>query len=394
MDGPGVRGRRLSSGNLAVLLTWAVAVLSVLTGLANIGTTGLDGPLSTVVPPAIQRTAGFSGTLTGFLMVASAYGMRRRLRAAWYTTAVLLPVAAVQGVAQSTVLSVPLVALSLAALPPTVFARGQFDRHLDLSTTQVAAAGAIVALQVYGTVGTYVLRDEFQNVYTVLDAFYYTLVTASTVGYGDAAPTSQAARLFGLSVVVFGTASFAAALGALVVPAIEARVAGALGRHYDRQLRLMENHVIVLGYGDLTAPLLNELVARPDVDVVVVTADERAAARLGDRDVAVVTGDPSDESALGRAEIEDARAVVAATNDDGADALAVLTASQLNSDARVVAAATDRENVEKLRRAGADTVISPAEIGGHLLVLSAMGEEGTEEMVEGMLARETLDGDG
>jgi len=394
MSGSGGERRRLSSGQFAVWLTWAVAVLSVLTGLANLGTTGLDGPLSTLVPREIQRTAGFSGTLTGFLMVASAVGMRRRLRAAWYSTAVLLPVTAVQGVAQSTVLSVPLVALSLAALPTTVLARSQFDRRLDLSTTQVAAGGAIVAFQVYGTVGTYALREEFQNVNTLLDAFYYTLVTASTVGYGDAAPTSQGARLFGLSVVVLGTASFAAALGALVVPAIEARVAGALGRHYDRQLRLMEDHVIVLGYGDLTAPLLNELHERDGVDVVVVTPDERAAARLTDRDVAVVSGDPSDEASLGRAEIEDARAVVAATNDDGADALAVLTASQLNPDVRVVAAATDRENVEKLRRAGADTVISPAEIGGHLLVLSAMGEDGTEELVDGMLARETLDGGG
>ncbi len=61
-----------------------------------------------------------------------------------------------------------------------------------------------------------------------------------------------------------------------------------------------------------------------------------------------------------RAGIEDAVAVVAATNDDAQDALAILTAQTLNPEVNIVAAATDRENIEKLRRAGADTVISPA----------------------------------
>lgn len=368
--------RRLAAARLAVWLTTAVALLSVVTGIANVGTTQFTGPLSEMVPLVVQRTAGFTGAFTGFLMVASVLGMRRRLRAAWYSTVVLLPVTAAQGVLQSSPLSYPLVVLSLLSLPTVVLSRHQFDREIDLTTTQFAAAMALVAVQAYGTVGSYALRDEFDGLRTLVDAFYYTLVTASTVGYGDVTPTTAVARLFGMSVVVLGTASFAVALGALLGPLIEARLATALGRMTERQLDLLENHVIVLGYGDLTEPILQELDGQ--VDFVVVTPDATVAAQLDDRGYNVLTADPSDEEPIRRVGIDDARAVVVATNEDAPDALAVLTARALAPDVRIVAAASDRENVAKLRRAGADAVVSPAVIGGHLLVEEALGGDQAE----------------
>jgi len=305
---------------------------------------------------------------------------------------VLLPVSALQGLvqtAQLSVLSLPLVALSLVTLPTLLVNRRRFDRPLDLSTAQLAAGAALLGAQVYGTVGTWALREEFANVSTLTDAFYYTLVTASTVGYGDVTPTSERATLFGMSVVLLGTASFAVALGTLLGPAIEKRLAEALGNMTEEQLNLLENHVVVLGYGDLTEPILEELADA--VDFVVVTPDQETATRLQQRDIAVLTDDPSDEAPLKRAGIDDARAVVAATNDDAQDPLGILTARALNPDLNIVAAATDRENVEKLRRAGADTVISPAVIGGHLLVQSALGREGMENVANHLLDVEAED---
>ena len=235
----------------------------------------------------------------------------------------------------------------------------------------------------YGTVGTWALREEFTNVETLTDAFYYTLVTASTVGYGDVTPASERATLYGMSVVVIGTASFAIALGSLLGPAIEKRFSEVLGNMTDAQLDLLEDHVVVLGFGDLTEPILDELV--DEAEFVVVTPDQETAARLQQRDIPVLTDDPSDEAPLERAGIHEARAVVAATNDDAQDALGILTARALNPEVNIVAAATDRENVEKLRRAGADTVISPAVIGGHLLVQSALGREGMEHVADHLL---------
>lgn len=360
-------------GRVTVGLVMAVALLSLVTGIANIGSQTVFGPLAAFVPTSIQRTAGFTGALTGFLMMTSALGLRRGLRVAWTSTVVLLPVTAIQGLVQSSPLSLPLIGLSILAIPNVLAHRRRFDRELSLSPSQMAALAAIAGAQVYGTVGAYALRDEFTSIQTPVDAFYYTLVTASTVGYGDAAPTSQTARLFGMSVVVVGTASFAIALGTLLGPAIEARFSRALGRMTQTQLELLEDHLLLLGSGALTDAILEEI--DEDVPIVMVTQDVDRARELTDRGIDVLRGDPADEETLNRVGLAEARAVIVASDDDAVDALAVLTARHLRPDVHVAAAATNRENVEKLRRAGADAVISPAVLGGHLAARSAMGYE-------------------
>ena len=364
-----------------------VAVLSVVTGILNIGTTSVSGPLAAFIPPAVQRTVGFTGALTGFLMLASVAGLRRGLRVAWISTLVLLPVTAIQGLAATSIQSYPLVGLSVLSVLVLLRNRKVFDREMDLSTTQLAALAAIVGAQVYGTVGTYALREEFTNVETLTDAFYYTLVTASTVGYGDVSPVggSDRATLFAMSVIVVGTASFAVALGTLLTPAIEARLATALGNMSDSQLDLLDDHLVVVGVGDLTAPILEEI-AELGEQFVVVTRDPDRAAKLRERGYEVITADPTEDEPLKRAGIERAKAMLAATNDDAQDALAVLAARELNPDLRIVVSATERENEKKLLRAGADEVLSPAAIGGHLLVLSALGEEGIDEIAGRLLA--------
>ena len=358
---------------LTVTLTVAVALLSVVTGIANIGAQSVGGPLAAFIPTVIQRTAGFTGALTGFLMIGSASGMRRRLRVAWYLTVVLLPITALQGVLQSSPLSVPLIALSLLALPNVLYNRRQFDRPVGLTTSQIAAGVAIVGAQIYGTVGTYALREDFTNVSTLVDAFYYTLVTASTVGYGDTAPTSQVARLFGMSVVVIGTASFAVALGTLLGPVIQARFAKALGRMSENSLDLLDDHLLVLGYSDIVRALLDDV--DDQTGLLIVSPDRQIVQDLTDRGRDALAAEPDDEESLRSAGIDRSRAVIVATNDDAADALTILTARQLNSEVTILAVATNRENMKKLKRAGADTVFSPAVIAAQQLIRSATGTD-------------------
>jgi voltage-gated potassium channel len=363
----------------AVLLTFAVALASIVTGIANIGAPPRPiGPIATVVPAFVPTIAGFTGALTGFVLLASAFGLRKGLRAAWYATLVLLPVTALQGALQSNERAVPLVALSAVAFVVLAFNRKRFHRDLDVSATELAALAAIVGAQTYGTAGAYALRDEFTGLNTLVDAFYFALVTGSTVGYGDITPATPIARLFGMSVLLVTVSSFAVALGVLLTPAIEAQLSKALGRMTETQLDLLENHVLVLGYGDLTEPILEELSGK--ARYVILTRDTEHARLLTERDIDVFTADPSDVESLERARVDTARAVVVATNNDAEDALAILTARQLNPDIRIVAAASNRENVEKLKRAGADTVISPTTLGGHLMAESALG--GDSEKVE------------
>jgi voltage-gated potassium channel len=390
-----VTSRRVRWGVLgaraAILLTAVVAVLSVATGLVNI-TTGATGPFADYVPDVIARIAGFTGTLTGFLVLVSAYGLRRRIRVAWYMTVVLLPVTAAQGLAQASEWSVPLVALSLLSWPVVVVNYRAFDRPLNLSTTQLAALAAIVGAQVYGTIGAYALRDQFGNVDSLTDAFWFTIVTGSTVGYGDITPTTDVGRVFAITVLLVSVSSFAVALGTLLTPAIEARLEHALGTMSDSQLDLLENHFIVVGTGALTAPIIEEL-AESGTSFLVITRSSEKAQVLRERGYEVLTADPSDEEPLQRAGIERARGFVAASDDDAQDALAILTARELNRDLNIVAAATERENVKKLRRAGADTVLSPAVIGGHLLVQSALGKGGMEDIADRILTVETREDD-
>ncbi len=389
--------RNYLRARVAITLTWVVALLSVVTGVANISQRSIAQavpllPVREFVPPAAQATVGFTGALTGFLMLGAAVGLRRRLRVAWYATALLFPLTALQGVVTGSVLSVPLVILSLLALPSVLVSRRSFDRRTSLSLSQRAAGLTLLGVQAYGTAGTFALREQFANVTTLTDAFYYTLVTASTVGYGDVTPSpnSDLATLFAMSVVVFGTTSFALALGTLLGPALERRFARALGRMTESQLDMLEDHVLVLGYGDLTEPILNELRSL-EVEFVVVTEDEGHVANLGKRELQVLDADPSDEESLERAGLDRAVAVVAATNNDAEDALSVLTARQLRPDVRIVAAATQRENEDKLKRAGADTVISPAVLGGHMLVEAALDRGEAEEESERILGDELGD---
>jgi len=376
---------------VAIATTFLNGVLSVATGIVATANREVVG-LGLLVPPEAAQVAGFTGTLTGFVLLVSALGLRRGLGISWYGTMVLLPLTLLQGLIQGSVFSAPLVALAVVNILQLFRHRDRFDRGVSLTVTQIAAGLALAGVQVYGTVGTWALRENFSNVSTVTDAFYFTIVTASTVGFGDitpqlTGPNPELAKWFAMSVVIFGTASFATALGVLLGPLIEARFARALGRMTEQQLELLEDHVLVLGYGDLTEPIVTEL-AESDIPFVVVTPDETAVRQLSDRDIAVVAADPSDEEPLERAQLESARAVLVATNDDAEDALAVLTARQLRPGVRIVAAATDRENTDKLRRAGADTVISPAVIGSHLLVSSALGSEDSEAIVDRLLTRE------
>ena len=372
---------RFSGAKSTVLLVGVVAVLSFVTGLSNLSqeTVSLGGPLAGVLPGA-EPFARFGGVLFAFVLGVMTLLLRRRKRLAWYGAMVALPLLGLLPLTTLQTTDVPLLVLVVITIPLLVWNRDRFDQRLDLSGLQIAALASIAGAVSYGAVGSYALRADFTSIDTFSDAVYYVIVTIATVGYGDITPLSPEARWFSLSVILLGTGAFTAAIGALVVPAIESRMAAAFGNMTASELNLLEDHVLVLGYGDITASLLEEL--DDDVDVVVVTPDAQVASRLADDDVNVLTDDPTDESVLLEARIDAARGVVVATRDDAQDVLAVLAAREANPDVHIVAAANHPQNVSKLERVGANQVVSPMAIAGRLLGRSVTEEVTAEALLE------------
>jgi voltage-gated potassium channel len=371
---PFVYWRAYTGTDTTVLLIGAVAVLAFVTGLSHIsqGNPAFDGPLAAVLPDVSATAVAFGAILLAFVLGGLTIGLQRRLWIAWYGAALALPLASLLPLVTAEPTDVLLFVLSLGTLPLIVRNRAAFDRSVDLSGFQIAAIVAFVAGQLYGTVGAYALREHYNNIDSWIDAFYYVIVTATTVGYGDVTPNSPTGKLFTASAIIVVTGTFALASGSLIVPALESRLTAAFGTMTASELALMEDHVVVLGYGDLTEPLVDELVAT--TDVVVVTPDADTASALDEKDVNVLTADPTDEDALLDARIDAASGVVAATADDAQDTLAVLAAREENPDVRVVAAATDHGHVGKLERVGADEVISPSVIVGRQLGQSVLGD--------------------
>ena len=370
-----------TGASAAVLLTGLLAILSFITGLSTLSqdVVTLEGPLAGVLPD-IEGVVRFSGVLLAFVLGILVVGLQRRKRLAWRLTVIVLPLVGILPLLTLEPTHVPLLILSVATIPALALNHEKFDQRLDLSSLQIAALASIVAVLAYGTVGSYALRDQFTEIHTWTDAFYYVVITIATVGYGDIAPETMEAKWFSLSVIVLGVGAFTTAIGALIVPAIEKRMANAFGNMTPSGLTILEDHVLVLGYSDITESVLDEIA--DEREVVVVTTDTDRAADLDDRDVNVLTADPTDEERLRDASIDLASGVVVATRDDAADVLAILAAKTANPEIRIVAAANDPRHVHKLEEVGADVVISPMAIGGRMLGRSVIDGTSPESLFE------------
>jgi len=369
---PFVEWEAFTGGKSTVLLVAAVTLLSFLTGLSNLSqpTPAMDGPLAAFLslPPGVVQ---FGGVVFAFALGGVTVGLQQRKRVAYRAALVLLPVLAVLPLTTLQTTDAPLLLALLVTVPLLVRNRVQFDQSVDLSPLQIASLSAICGVGLYGTVGAYALRGEFTGEpLTWGDAVYFVIVTIATVGYGDFTPTTARARWFALSIIVFGTGAFTVAVGALIGPLIESRMATAFGIMTASDLTLLEDHVVVLGYGDTTDSLLEEL--DEETELIVVTDDTEAASALDDAGLNVLTGDPTDESVLADARLGSARGVVIGSDDDARDVLAILAARSVDPDVRIAAAATEAKHVDKFHTVGADEVVNPRSIGGTLLSRSVL----------------------
>ena len=225
----------------------------------------------------------------------------------------------------------------------------------------------LLALLVYGTAG-YALIEG----YNFLDALYMTVITVSTVGFGYIKPLDPAGKAFTVTVIAFGVIGFLYTFSALV----ELLSSGEWERHrrarqVQRQLDDLRDHVIVCGYGRTGRQAVLELKQSQEPFVVVEWNPDGLANVAEDR-VLHVLGDASKDEVLERAGIGRARALISAVDSDERNVYIVLTARSINPGLYIVARSSHPDSAEKLRRAGADRVVSPYTLSGRRMAALAM----------------------
>lgn len=219
------------------------------------------------------------------------------------------------------------------------------------------------------------------------DVFYFTVVSLTTVGYGDIAPVTEGARLVNAILLtpirIFLWALFlgtAYEVGVLRVRFQEER--------QMRQLReRLRDHVVVCGFGVVGRSVVQELLAHGHSreEIVVIDPDEEAVAEAVARELIAIRGDASAEAMLRAAAIETASYVLAAPNRDDACVLISLTVRSLNPNVQLVTAVREEENVKLLYRAGANLVVAPSVSGGRLMA-SAVRQQAVPRVLEDLLA--------
>ncbi len=314
--------------------------------------------------------------LIGGGMVTMALGLLLRSRLAW-TMALLLVVTASVSLMftqrpDGRVLFGYFVFMLLALLA----AWRQFDRS-SVAASTLFALTSVAMLLMYATFGSYYLGADFKPKITdLVTALYYSMVTMSTVGYGDITPQTPDAKLFTVSVIVLGVAVFATSLTAVIAPMVSRSLQRIVNRRGTGMKR--ENHFVVIGNTSLAINTWRELARRGRP----VTRLLREAPEDGElKDVDFVVGDPSSLEVLREAGAHQAEAVLAMLVDDSENAFVVLAVKELTGKARTVAAVNDARHLSRVKLVQPDVVIAPQVLGGELLAMLLSGEPVTPDFV-------------
>jgi len=225
----------------------------------------------------------------------------------------------------------------------------------------------IAAVTVGGTAGYSLIEG-----WSAWDAFYMTVITITTVGYGEVHPLSHAGRVFTVAIILGGVGTFFYSFTLFMTLIVEGTLADRWERRrHNHMLDALVNHFIVCGYGRIGQIVAREF-ARQSIPFVIIEREaERMQAAL-DANYLAVEADASDEDVLRRVQIGKARGFIAAVGTDAENVYAVLTARLLKPDIFIIGRAETEDAKTKLRRAGADRVISPYHIGAQQLAQTAL----------------------
>ncbi len=210
-----------------------------------------------------------------------------------------------------------------------------------------------------GVVGYYLLEGL-----ELLDALYMTVITISTVGFREVGVLSPAGKIFTLFIIIFGVGTTLFVFGSATQLIVEGELRKFLGRRkVEKRIEKLRDHYIICGYGRIGKLICKEL-WKKSVPFVCIERNQESARRAEEEGYLCINGDATEEEILNAAGIQRARGLVSVLVSDSDNVFITLTARGLNPGLYVLARAEEEGTERKLRRAGADRVMSPHHIGG------------------------------
>ena len=226
------------------------------------------------------------------------------------------------------------------------------------------------------------LSDSHDGHISFTDVIYFTMISATTTGYGDIVPISDRARMFDALIVTPIRIVFLLVLAGTAYTF-------AIKRTWNKWImsmiqRNLEDHIIIAGYGVSNSKALEELISRgkDPRKIVVIDGREEALEQAAECGVAVLQGDASRNETLAAARIEHACALLVSAGRDDSNILIVLTARKMAPKITITTTIRSEENEDIARQAGADTVINPVSFSGLLLASSLQGPHRAEYLAD------------
>lgn len=256
-------------------------------------------------------------------------------------------------------------------------------KRANLSRLMLAIILTVLSLGI-GMAGFIIIEG-----YTPMEAFYMTIITVSTTGFGEVKPLSEGGRLFVSLYILYNLVVVAYLVSVLTQYLFDGELRNLLKMFMtDQEIRHIQGHVIVCGFGRNGSKAYHELRANGAKVVIIEQSQELMRAHadaLGDA-VPVVFGDATADETLRQAGIERAQALISALPKDADNVFVTLTARELNPQLKIIARASLKTSESKLLRAGADSVVMPDEIGGSHMANLVMRPEVIRflEMISGL----------
>jgi voltage-gated potassium channel len=229
---------------------------------------------------------------------------------------------------------------------------------LDRTTHLIIAVLFSILLVGLGTAG-YMLIEKW----SLLDSLYMTVITLSTIGYGEVHTVSPPGRVFTLVLIFLGVGFVLYVIGNVVQFLVEGRIRLVLGRHkLDKQIGQLNNHYIVCGYGRMGRALCRYLTQK-HLRFVAIEKNVDRIPVMNEDGILYIAGDATAEENLMKAGLQNASNLISALGTDADNVFLVLLAKGLNPDLYVVARASQNASKKPLYSAGADVVVSPFDVG-------------------------------